>query len=201
MPPTLAVGAQRLSATRGLLGPAGGSDPIPPVRFFVIPRHPWRVKKFRIDKVLLGASMAIAFGVVVVAYGFSNGVTGGGERNFPEAVESVTPVPNAVQVLAQSNVIVDLKSGFTGILVINGVELETVNLDEIGSLTVEPGQQIDLPPVTVFEPGNATLTFLPRRGASIERFSTGVQEVTVIYWPIIEGPQRADRYSWTFNVL
>lgn len=145
--------------------------------------------------------MAIAFGVVVVAYGFSNGVTGGGERNFPEAVESVTPVPNAVQVLAQSNVIVDLKSGFTGILVINGVELETVNLDEIGSLTVEPGQQIDLPPVTVFEPGNATLTFLPRRGASIERFSTGVQEVTVIYWPIIEGPQRADRYSWTFNVL
>ena len=145
--------------------------------------------------------MAIAFGLMVVAYGISNGVTGGGDRNYPEAVESVTPVPNAVQVLAQSSVIVDLQVGYTGILVINGVELETVNLDEIGSLSAEPGQQIDLPPVTVFEPGNATLTFSPRRGATIERFPTGVQEVTVIYWPILEGPQRADRYTWTFNVL
>jgi hypothetical protein len=159
------------------------------------------VKKFRIDKTLLGASMAIAFGLVVVAYGISTGVTGGGDRNYPEAVESVTPVPNAVQVLAQSSVIVDLQVGYTGILVINGVELETVNLDEIGNLSAEPGQQIDLPPVTVFEPGNATLTFTPRRGANIERFPTGLQEVTVIYWPILDGPQRADRYTWTFNVL
>ena len=145
--------------------------------------------------------MAIAFGLVVVAYGISTGVTGGGDRNYPEAVESVTPVPNAVQVLAQSSVIVDLQVGYTGILVINGVELETVNLDEIGNLSAEPGQQIDLPPVTVFEPGNATLTFTPRRGANIERFPTGLQEVTVIYWPILDGPQRADRYTWTFNVL
>jgi hypothetical protein len=159
------------------------------------------VKKFRIDKTLLGASMAIAFGLIVVAYGLSTGVTGGGERNYPEAVESVTPVPNAVQVLAQSSVIVDLQVGFTGILIINGVELETVNLDEIGNLSAQPGQQIDLPPVTVFEPGNATLTFTPRRGANIERFPTGLQEVTVIYWPILDGPQRADRYTWTFNVL
>jgi hypothetical protein len=159
------------------------------------------VKKKRVDRLLLVASMAIALGVVIVIYGISTAVTGGGERNFPEAVESVTPVPNAVQVLAQSSVIVDLKVGYTGILIINGVELETVNLDEVGSLAAQPGQQIDLPPVTVFEPGNATLTFSPRRGATIERFPTGLQEVTVIYWPILDGPQRADRYTWTFNVL
>lgn len=145
--------------------------------------------------------MAIALGIVIVVIGVMGAVTGGGERNYPEAVESVTPVPNAVQVLAQSSVVVDLRTGYTGILIINGEELETVNLDELGSLTAQPGQQIEIPPVTVYEPGNATLTFSPRRGATIERFPAGRQEVTVIFWPIIEGPQRAQEFTWWFNVL
>ena len=152
-----------------------------------------------IDRGLLIASFAIALGVVVAVYGVSISLTGDDAVDYPDAIERVDPIPNSVQVLPQTNVFVDLAIGYTGVLVINEIELETFRIGEVAD--VEPGRQVDVPPVTIFEPGNATLTYSPRAGATVERFGSGVQQVEVIFWREDEGRQRASSYTWTFNVV
>lgn len=155
----------------------------------------------RIDKGLLLISLIIAIGLVFVVRGLIIGVTGDERSNLPDLIESVVPVPEAVQVLSQSGVFVDLETDHTGVLVIDGVEIETVAVDDIGDIEVEPGQQVDLPPVTIYEPGNATLTFTPTADAPIEAFDSGEHEVEVVYWRIDEGRQRARTFTWTFTVV
>ena len=92
----------------------------------------------------------------------------------------------------------DFQYGYEARLFIDGAEIPVTPLDEI---EVEPGQQIDLPPTAVFEPGNAVLTFQPTEGAPIESFSEGLHEAKVIYFLTTEGPDTARSYRWTFNVI
>lgn len=160
-----------------------------------------RPKKWRVDKSVVIVCGIVALGFALVVNGVLSGVTGDDRANLPTLIEDVQPVPEAVQALSQSNVFVDLAANYTGVLVIDGVEIETVNVDEIGSIQVEPGQQVDLPPVTIYEPGNATLTFTPSEGAPIETFTEGVHQVQVIYWRIDQGRQRARTFGWTFTVV
>lgn len=154
-----------------------------------------------IDRGLLAASFAIAVGLVIIGVGVAVSITGDEAFELPRGVERVDPVPGAVQVLSQTPVFVDLETGYTGVLVVNGVQIETVNLDELGSLQVEPGRQVDIPPATVYEPGNATLTFRPSSGAPVESFSSGVQTVQVVYWRIDEGPARSASFTWSFTTV
>ena len=58
-----------------------------------------------------------------------------------------------------------------------------------------------LPPATIYEPGNATLTFTPSAGAPVEEFAEGHHEATVVFWRIDDGPARARSYSWSFNTV
>ena len=160
------------------------------------PAGPWWR---RVDRSLLVVSFIVAVGVMFVIRGVLVGVTGDERSDLPAQIERVDPVPDAVRVLSQTSVFVDLAPGYTGRLVVDGVELETVGIDEIGSGQFEPGQQITLPPKTIYEPGNATLTFTPSAGAPIERFEEGIHEATVVFWLIAEGPERSRSYSWTFN--
>lgn len=152
----------------------------------------------KLDRGLLAASFAIAIGMVFVGLAVSVSITGEDRVPLPSAIERVEPVPNAVSVLAQTSVVVDLEQGYTGVFVINGVEIPTFR---IGQVEVEPGRQVDIPAVTIFEPGNATLTFTPSRGAEIERFSAGLQQVEVIYWREDEGRALAESFTWVFNVF
>lgn len=158
----------------------------------------------RIDRGLLIASMAIAAGLVLVGFGILVSVTGDEASNLPDEIESVVPVTDAVQVLSQSNVVVDLQSGFTGVLIIDGVELPTIDLfevDQAAELDLEPGRQVSLPPATVYEGGNATLTYTPSEGAPIEEFASGRHEVQVIFWPVEESRATASSFTWVFNVV
>ena len=157
--------------------------------------------KRRVDKTLLIVSLFVGLGLMLVVRGLLVGITGDERANLPELIEAVDPVPESVQVLSQSNVFVDLAAGHTGVLVIDGIEIETVNVDELGSVAVEPGQQVDLPSVTIYEPGNATLTFAPGQDAPIAEFTEGEHRAQVIYWKIDEGRQRARSYTWTFQVV
>ena len=158
-------------------------------------------RRRRIDRGLLLASAGIAVGLVLIGLGVIVSVTGDEATKLPDEIESIAPVPDAVQVLSQSSVFVDLLSGYTGVLIIDDVEIDTIDLGEIDSSGVEPGQQIDIPPVTVYEPGNATLTYTPSEGAPIETFATGLHRTQVIYWRIEEGRSQARLYTWTFNVI
>lgn len=162
---------------------------------------PRRDRRRRPDRTLLVVSLVIAIGLVLVGRGLLVSVTGDERSNLPDLVESVAPVPGAVQVLSQSNVFVDLTAGHTGVVVIDGVEIETVNVDDLASIEVEPGRQVDLPPVTIYEAGNSTLTFTPSDGAPVEEFGSGEHEVQVIYWRVDEGRQRARTFTWTFTAV
>lgn len=155
----------------------------------------------RIDKTLLGASLVIAIGLSLVLRGLFVGVTADERAGLPDQIESVLPVPNAVQVLSQSSIFVDLESGYTGVLVIDGEEIETVGVDEVAGVQAEPGQQVDLPPATIYAPGNATLTFTPTEGAPVETLATGEHTAEVIYWRIEDGRLRARTFTWTFEVV
>lgn len=159
-------------------------------------RRPGRRRK--VDRGLLIASFVIAAGMVLVGVAVAVSITGEERFDYPDAIESVDPAPNSVSVPPRSRVFVDLEQGYTGVLVINGVELPTFR---IGQIEVEPGRQVDVPAATIFEPGNATLTYTPTAGSPIERFSPGMQEVQVIFWREDEGRSRSQSYSWTFNVL
>lgn len=150
---------------------------------------------------LLSASFIIAACVVVAIWGVSGAVTGTDAYRLPAVVEQIDPVPAAVQVPEQTSVFVDLLPGYTGVLVIDGLELETVNLEDLQDKNNKPGQQITLPPTTIYEPGNCTLTFAPSDDAPITGFTQGQHVVQVIYWKILEGRGSARSYTWTFNVF
>lgn len=156
----------------------------------------WR-RLNRLDKFVI---IAIGFGVAIVVYGLMIGVTGDDRANIPERIESIRPVSEAVQVPAQSKVSVDLIDGYTGTFTIDGVEIETISIEDIAGRT-PAGQQVELPPVTIFEPGNNTLTYTPTDAGAISSFETGEHQVTVTYWPIIDGPRRSRTFTWTFNVV
>jgi hypothetical protein len=157
----------------------------------------WR----RPDRTTVLMILLLLVGSLLVARGLLVGITGDDRSDLPTFIESVEPVPEAVQVLNQSNVFVDLATGYTGVFVIDDIEIETINVDELGRTDVEPGQQVELPPVTRYEPGNATLTFTPSSTAPITQFVDGEHTVEIIYWRIEDGRQFARSYSWTFNVV
>ncbi len=160
--------------------------------------------KRRFDRGLLIASLVIACGIILVIFGVTTALTGNDGIDRPEAIESVQPVENAVQVLQQERVVVDLQPGYEARLVIDGIELPTavIGQSEVDpSNQPEPGQQVDLPTTAVFDPGNAVISFQPVEGALIESFSEGLHEARVIYWRIEDGPEQALSYRWEFNVI
>ena len=150
---------------------------------------------------LLACSFVIAGGIVMVILGFQSSVTGRKALALPPTIENIDPVRGAVRVPAQTAVFVDLLAGYTGVLVIDGVELQTVDQGDLFSPNQVPGQQVSLPPTTIYEKGNATLTFVPTKGAAIESFVQGTHTATVIFWKVLESRLRSQSYTWTFSVF
>jgi hypothetical protein len=155
----------------------------------------------RLDKTMVFMLVLLGVGVLLVVRGLLVGITGEERSDLPAYIESVDPVPEAVQVPNQSRVFVDLVPGYTGVFVIDDIEIETRNIVDLGRVDVEPGEQIELPPVTIFEPGNATLTFTPGAAAPITEFVDGEHTVELVYWRVEDGRQRARSFTWTFNVV
>ncbi len=160
--------------------------------------------KRRFDRGLFIASLVIACGLALIIFGLTSAITGTDGIDRPEAIESVQPVENAVQVLRQDQIIVDLVAGYEARLVVDGIELPTTVIgqsDVDPDVQAQPGQQIDVPITAVFDPGNSVISFQPVEGALIETFTEGTHEATVYFWKIEEGPDQASTYSWTFEVI
>ena len=147
---------------------------------------------------LLVASAIIAVGATLVVWGLSSADTSQAKQ-LPDTIEILDPVRSAVGVPAQTRVFVDLAAGYTGVLVIDGIEPEVIDLDDVPH--GENGEQATLPPMTIYESGNATLTYQPSEGAPIEKFAQGQHTVTVIYWPVTESRAQASTFTWTFQVF
>jgi hypothetical protein len=154
----------------------------------------WR----RPDWGLLIASLVIAGGVILIVWGFVTASTGDDGVDRPDAIEGVAPVENAVQVLQQEQVRVDLEFGYEAVLVIDGVEMPITALTEIET---RPGAQVILPPTAIFDAANGVITFLPTEGAPIETFTEGRHDAQVIYWKTEDGRDGARRYRWNFTVV
>lgn len=150
---------------------------------------------------LLACSLVIAGGAVMVILGFMSSVTGRKALALPPTIENIDPVRGAVRVPAQTEVFVDLLSGYTGVLIIDGIELQTVDQGDPRYATQVPGQQVSLPAATIYEKGNATLTFVPSQGAAIKAFAQGSHTAKVVFWKVVESRNRAQSYSWTFSVF
>ncbi|MEO5723891.1 MAG: hypothetical protein ABIQ39_09095 [Ilumatobacteraceae bacterium] len=154
----------------------------------------------RLKPRLLICSFLIAVGIVLAVLGVMRSVTGKAAQQLPPLIQSVTPVRDAVQVPEQSQVVVDLTQGYTGVLVIDGVELATIDQFDL-SAGIQPGEQAAIPLSTVYAEGNATLTFQPTKGAAIESFTQGTHVVKVIYWKLVEGRTAAHSYLWSFTTF
>lgn len=147
---------------------------------------------------LLVCSFLLALGLVVIILGAMRGLTGTARAHLPALIEQVDPVPDAQAVPDQTRIFVDLQAGYTGVLIVDGVELETVTLSD---LQPAPGQQARAPLTTVYEEGNATLTFQPTAGAAVEKLNQGIHTVKVLYWKVTEDRSSARAYQWTFTVF
>lgn len=161
-------------------------------------------RRRRFDRGLFLASLVIALGIVLIIWGVSTAMTGNDGIDRPDTIESLQPVENAVQVLQQERVVVDLAPGYEGRLEIDGVVLP---MTIIGQADVDPGaqpapgQQVDLPTTAVFDPGSNVISFQPVDGALIESFEPGLHEARVVFWRIDEGPEQALSYRWEFEVI
>jgi hypothetical protein len=137
---------------------------------------------------------------VLIVLAAATGVTGDDANDLPDAVESITPVRDAVQVPAQTQVIVDLAEGYEGRLTIDDVTFPTMRMEDL-TQNPDAGAQVEIPAGVVFEPGNDTLTFTPGPGIEIESFDQGIHRVSLVYWDRENGEDNARTFSWIFNVV
>lgn len=155
-------------------------------------------KHRKMDRGLLIASLVIAGGLVLIAWGLIGAVTGDEGVDRPDAIQSLSPVENAVQVLQQERVFVDLDFGYEAELEVDGILLPTTR---IGEIELEPGEQINLPPTAIFDAGNSVISFQPVEGALVESLSAGRHQVRVVFWKVEEGREFAQSYVWSFDVV
>ena len=163
-----------------------------------------RGRRRPIDRTLLLASFGISLGIVLVVLGLLRSVTGREQVGLPEPIESIDPVRGATQVPQQTRVFVDLLIGYEAVMFIDGIELPVVALDDVAKLPPEVaggGEQVEIPPGAIWEPGNATLTFEPGPSQVIESFDTGLHTVTIRYWRTEDGPDRFRTLTWEFYAV
>lgn len=160
-------------------------------------------KRRTLDWGLIVACLAIAGGLVAIAWGVGSAITGSDGIERPDAIEDLAPVENAQQAFQQEQIIVDLQFGYEAVLVVDGIELPTSRIGPpSGDLSTDnAGVQVSTPPTAVFDPGNSIITFRPSENALIERFSEGLHSVQVIFWKIEDGRENARSYRWAFNVV
>lgn len=156
--------------------------------------------KRRIDKQTLIVSTGVAIGLVLIVWGFSSGTTGREAQRIPVVIERMAPGPGD-QVVQQAQVSVDFVEGYEASLTIDGIILDTTRLDELTdpSKPVKPGAQVELPPTAVYDPGNFIISYTPQDGAPIETFTQGTHTAIVRYWKTIEGPTKANSFTWEFE--
>lgn len=118
-------------------------------------------------------------------FGFVYAFTLGGSRDDGSgdaAVEQLVPAPGS-QTVRQAEIGIDLLPEWTGLLVINGVEIPEDQL-----------RRVDAQNQVFFTPGP---------GKDIEQLEAGVVQVTALIWRPVAGETRDDAkpVRWSFQVV
>jgi hypothetical protein len=164
-----------------------------------MPRKKFLPASFNVPALL--ASVGIAFGIVLVVTGLNVAVTGRDALNLPEQIEKLSPANNE-KVLRQSEIMIDFVAGFEAVLIIDGLEIPTTRLDELSEngKQPKPGEQVEIPPTAIYDPGNYTLSYLPQEGGPITELKQGDHQATVLFWKAPNTREKATSYSWKFSV-
>ncbi len=128
------------------------------------------------------------FMVVGSVYAYQNAVTGSSQASdsLPDSVERLIPESGA-QVLAQSDVGIDLATGYDAYFVINGqvIDNEATQTDPDGLFKVD-----DV----------ALITYTPAPGKRVERLEAPSQCVDAFIWDVRQGRDTATQFNWCFSV-
>jgi hypothetical protein len=128
--------------------------------------------------VLAVAITLLAIGVRSLSDGGDDPVLRGGDAAI---VENLIPRRDA-QVPQQSNVGIDLVTGWAGTLVIDGVEI--------------PGDELQVTPEI------GLIEFTPGDGKAVEALDAGQNCVSAVIWKVSDGRGVADRtIPWCFEVV
>jgi len=103
-----------------------------------------------------------------------------GEKALPVDIEAVSPEPNQLTGLVDT-VTVDLADQYSGVLVIDGVEIPEDELDRVV--------------------GIQTVSFRPGPDKAISRFRAGENQVEVKYWDgrLQDRPEKTYSFGWSFR--
>lgn len=132
-------------------------------------------RRLRLQTMLLAVAGVVAVNLLVAAV-----VIGGSEEGpeLPSTIESVIPAPGA-GILAQDDVGADLLDTFTGVILIDGVEIPEDQL------------RINLP--------LGEVSFRPGEGKDIARLEEGLHSATIVYWPQDRSREDAKSFTWQFR--
>lgn len=139
---------------------------------------PPRPRVFTLRRLVI--SFLLASSVVGIVYAFISSEDQQAPKVLKSAVLRVYPPEGAFQ-LRQEIIGVQLDQPYTGVLLIDGVEIP---LDQL--------RYVD---------GTNEITYTPGEGTETGLLEPGTHRATVVFWPKRESRETApDRYSWTFKV-
>ena len=134
--------------------------------------HPWRV-------VIVVGGIALVVSLALFL-GYNSDTTDQGGQEVSADVRQVRPAPGSIAT-PQTDVEVHLRSGLTGVLVLNGVRL--------------PEDQL------VIDNATGTIWFRPAPGKEVSRLGAGRNDLAVLYWGQTEPePAKPQSYGWSFQV-
>jgi hypothetical protein len=96
-----------------------------------------------------------------------------------QSVVSVSPEKDST-VLRQSRIVAELKPGYIGVLVIDGVEIPEDQLDHLE--------------------GSSTVGYVPGPGTETGALKPGRRCATVVFWKTELSRATAERFSWCWTV-
>jgi len=105
-----------------------------------------------------------------------------GEKALPVDIQAVSPEPDQITGLVDT-VTVDLADQYSGVLVIDGIEIPDDQLERVV--------------------GIQTISFRPGPGKEISRFRAGDNNVTVLYWNgrVQDRPAKGKEYSFSWSFV
>jgi hypothetical protein len=135
-------------------------------------RHPWRI-------VIVVGALALVVNLAIVL-GMNSDTSDRGQQGINKDVLQIRPGRGSI-VNPLDDIEVRLRSGLTGVLVLNGKRL--------------PEDQL------VVDNATSTITFRPGPGREISRLAAGPNDVGVLYWKQTEPePAKPQSFGWTFRV-
>ena len=135
-------------------------------------KHPGRVA-------VVAITLLVVFNLGIFLFNESD-TSPQGEKALPVDVQAVSPEPEQITGLIDT-VTVDLADQYSGVLVVDGVEIPEDELDRVV--------------------GIQSVSFRPGPDKVISRFRAGVNDVVVRYWNgrLQDRPAKPFSYSWQFR--